>query len=168
MAYYLPQLEADIGDRLTMDNTLMALLAVHPAGSSAGRGVYNTVVPAANTGTVFPCIVYQVESAGSFDALRERVRRASITVHIFVDRSPGGNYAPITRGMNILTRLEGDWTEQSAGVAPTYGLDHWQPILGGTGWMADICEFEGDGAAHDDNQYHWVYRLGVYVSRTAA
>jgi len=167
-AYYLPQLETDIGDRLTADTTLLNLLATHPVGASAGRGIYNTVVPVAQTGTVFPCIVYQVESAGSADALRDRVRRAMVTFHIFVDRSPGSAYTPITRGMAILSRLEGDWTEQTAGTPPTYGVDRWQPTLGSTTWAATIMEFEGDAAAHDESQFHWVYRAGCYISRAAA
>lgn len=167
-AYYLPQLENDIGDRLNGDATLLALLAVHPLGASVGKGIYNTIVPVAQTGTVFPCIVYQVESAGSADALRDRVRRARVTFSIYVDRSPSSGYQPIKRGMDIMARIEGDWTEQAAGTAPTYGIDRWQPTLGTTTWSATIFEYEGDLAAHDEDQYHWVYTAGCYVSRAGA
>lgn len=145
------------------------MLAQHPAGATAGIGVYNTIVPLADSGTVFPLIVFMVEAFGGEDSMRTRTRRVSITFDVWIDRSPASNaYAPIARGMAILERLEGDWHAQPAGTDPTYGVDRWTPGIGGTGWASDAFQFTNLAAAHTDSQYHWRYEVQGLVSHTAA
>lgn len=180
MAYWLTELEKAIYDRLTGDtgsgglfNVGNELLATHPLGSSAGVGVYNTQIPNASSGTVFPAIVFQVTAAQGDDALRTATRQVRVYVSVEVQRTnPSGTssaYNPLSRGALILQRVEGNWYEKAAGTAPDCGLDRWKPDLGvGTTWVSDILAIESWSAAHDDMVLRWELTFTALLSRSGA
>lgn len=178
MAHFLPTLELKILTRLTGDTAagglcpaVSPLLAVHPNGATSGIGVYNTTPPAVSTAGVslLPMVTYEVASVSNDDALREKCRVCAVVLHIHVARNPTEGYNAILRGSNILARLEGDWDDQPAGTAPTYGLERFIPdISAATGWLADIFEFQQFETAHDETAYHWVYTLSIRCSNAGA
>ena len=175
MSHFLPTLELKILARLTGDtgagglcNVTTPLLAVHPSGTGSGIGVYNTTPPAVATAGVslLPMVTYEVGEVTNDDGLREKGRPCVVTLHAHVPRSPPTGYNAMLRGAAILARLEGDWEDQPAGTAPTFGLERFKPdISAATGWLADIFEFQGYMTAHDDTAYHWIYTLGIRCSK---
>lgn len=176
MIYYLPALEKAIGDRLLADtgsgglfNVGNLLLAVHPTGASVGQGVYNTAIPGANTAgsTVFPAITFEITSAlHDYESQRTRTLNVTVEFAVYVDRGFASN--PIKRGSDILGRIIGDWTEQAAGTAPTYGLDRWQPTLAGVTWLPGIFLHQSDKTEHQETRFVWVSTYAINISKAGA
>lgn len=153
------QLEADISARLLADTTLTGLL-----GSSSA--IYNQYVP---DETAFPYVYYVVTSAASGDGFRLGKMDYMIDVHWCVEeRSNANSYDPVVRGRAIEVRIFGDWLSQSAGTAPTYGINRWQPTLTGSGWSASVCVFKDARPEHTDGLMHWIHRYSLVVSKTGA
>jgi hypothetical protein len=78
MAFWLTELETALYDRIVADTatgglfgTGAALLAAHPNGSHSG--VYNTIIPEANSGTVYPAVTFMVgRSSASTSQMRSQ------------------------------------------------------------------------------------------------
>lgn len=162
MSHFLIEIADAVGDRLAADATLLALLATHPDGAAIGVGIYHMEAPAVTTvGTIYPCVLYTVK-AEPRDTLRDRIRLVTVDINVVCEKSDAA-YNGLTRGAAILARLDGDWPQQAAGTAPTFGLDRFHPTM--TAWTGDIFDFQGIDEAHADGKYIWVYSLTIEASQ---
>jgi hypothetical protein len=176
MAFWLTELETALYDRIVADTatgglfgTGAALLAAHPNGSHSG--VYNTIIPEANSGTVYPAVTFMVSAASNDDSLRTASRNVRVNIAVEVQRTgPSGatQFNPLVRGAAILQRIEGNWYEKSAGTAPDYGLERWRPTLAGTTWESDILTFESFATVHDNLLFRWELSYTVGIHRAGA
>lgn len=151
------QLEGDIRTRLTGDTTLTALLG-------ATSSVFNQYVP---PDTAFPYVWYVIENSENVETFRTASIEVSFSVHWAVEERANA-YDPIARARAIELRLFGDWYAQSAGTAPTYGLNRWQPTLSGSGWSADIVSWQGTRPNHAEGVMAWYQEYTVRLSKAGA
>jgi hypothetical protein len=154
MSYPVPQIFKLIRDRLTGDATLTGYLG------ATGSVFWNE----APSETALAYVVLNQVSTERDDGFRGRGRRMTFDVHVFVRETSSG-LDSVTRVANIMDRIDGDWDEQNATTAPTYGLDRFRPSLTGTGaWSADIIEYVGDRDASEPGFRHYVmtYTVGLY------
>jgi len=161
---YLPKLWTDISARLEADTTLMAAL---PSGS----GILNS---RSFDNSPLPVIVYNVVSDTSDDAFRLSHRIVSFDVHVYVERSASaspnvaGQVDGFTVAGTLIGRIDGDWTAQTFGTGPTYGLDRWRPSLTDSGFAATVCVKKSSREMHDDETLHWVLEYEVRISKVAS
>lgn len=151
------QLEADIRARLVADSTLTGLLG-------AATSVFNQYTP---PDTVFPFVWYVMENTENVEAFRTASIECSFSVHWAVEER-SNSYDPVARGRAIEARVFGDWHLQSAGTAPTYGLNRWQPTLTGSGWSSGIVEWEGTRPDHSEGVMSWYQEFKVRISKAGA
>lgn len=153
------QLEDDIRARLVADANLTGLLG-------AATSLYNQYVP---PDTAMPYVVYDMESAETDDAFRTARYIAGFRVHWYVaERDNANAYSPVVRGRAIELRIMGDWTAQTAGTGPTFGIQRWKPTLTSSGWTADLCEWQRTVADHTGGVMHWIAEFKVGIAKAAA
>lgn len=169
MASDLPALWLAVYNRLTGDTGSGGLFN---SGNELVEAVYNTRPPIMpETPTPFPYIVYSVfESSPEESAFRTRVWRRRVRFDVYVEMEANNTIDPLARGGLILRRLEGNWDEKAAGVAPDYGIDRFQPTLTGSGWTADIFDAVDGGEDHnpDDRYYCWFMTFDIRCSKVGA
>ncbi len=169
MASDLPYLWRAVYDRLTGDTGTGGLFAT---GANLVRAVYNTRAPMNAEGTTaFPYIVYSVfESDPSESAFRTRVWRRRIRFDVLVESEANNTIDPLARGADILRRVEGNWEDQVAGTAPTFGIDRWKPDISAGGWTADIFDAVDSGEDHSfqDGYYAWFITFDIRCSKEGA
>lgn len=168
MASDLPALWKAVRDRVNADTGSGGLLNVTTPLIVA---IYNTRPPEpSDSSTVFPYIVYSVFESENTSTFRTRAWKRRVRFDTFVEVEPNSTLDVLQRGSDILRRLEGDWEDQVAGTAPTFGFDRFQPTLTGSGWSADIFELVDSGEDHSigDRLYTWSMTFDITTSKAGA
>lgn len=159
------ELAKAIDGRLIGDATLLALLGTADSGS-----IFDTFGKAAASGQ-YPYIVKRRDSIAPADGFRLNMDVVDFTVmtRVEVDVKYGSD-TYMARMDLILKRIKGDWEEQAAGTAPTYGLDRWVPgALASTGYTATDCHRTlGPMTVQEDDVLAEAMSFRVWISKGAA
>lgn len=156
----IAQLGGDIRARLVADTTLTAIV---PAAS-----IYSEWVPA---DTALPYIVIMEGVTTNDPHFRTAREVTDFSVHWFVDSRPNTNTpVPVVTGRSIEVRVKGDWFSQTAGTAPSFGLDRWKPTLTGSGWSPDICLWRQTRRSDPPDRpvYRWIASFVTSPARAGA
>ena len=154
MSYYIPKIWADIIARLKSDTSLTALVP----SIFYDRQPNNATLPLINVNLA------SITPGDSFTDFRDLVQ---FDVHLWMEREgfalDGGD--PFNTAATTLERILGDWVEQT-GRVPTYGIEHWQPTLTGTGYNSTwVTRSSGPMEEHNEDTLHWIFSFQTYISK---
>lgn len=157
----MPQIWLAISTRLVADSTLTGLLS-----NGANSLYYGDHPPRQGTANAYPYITYTTEETASDPHQDAIVLRRVVRVNIYLARrSTSATLDSVSVAASILTRIEGDWFEQSTRV-PTYGLDrHLLVLSGSTGWTAGTMTMLTSGEEHGDDHLHYWIEFEVHSTR---
>lgn len=127
-------------------------------------GVFENVVPENQEG---PIVVYDVESCTQRDAFRRAQYEVFIRFNVYVDQDPESSSAASATASAIINRLRGDWQDQSAGTAPTYGFHRWTAQTVGD-WTVNSWSHRSSITAHTNTELHFVERYFALCQQAGA
>lgn len=156
--FYLPKLEAAIYARLIADTTLIG-------STGYAANARNTI---AKPDDPLPIVTFEITNAKPSDYMNTRHHDTEFRVHAYVDEEPAGAaYNGFARADQMLTRIVGDWEDQST-RKPSFGFDRWQPDLTASSWSNDIVVMTGCRPSHDPGVLHWVCDFKISPSKAGA
>lgn len=140
MSHYLQPVWKAIYDRAMADTGSGGLFNV---GTPLVSTITNQMgyVNAISTAATLPYLVYSVTGTdGGNDGFKTAYRTVNFSIWSVVP-SHESEVDTLDVTQKIISRLEGDWWDQSGGV-PTFGFDRFAPTLSGTTWGCDQVLFE--------------------------
>lgn len=116
-----------------------------------------------------PIVVYDVASTNQIDAFRAAVYEVDVRFGIYVKTDPVVSTEASALASRIINRIRGDWQDQSAGTAPTYGFHRWSPgTLTSSEWSARDFRHLSSRAEHSQGVLHYIEAYRAIVQQAAA